>query len=513
MNSFDTWIGFFGELTSDFEIDVDVNQYRQVTRFSKFHNLKVLSLLIGQFTDFYSAKEDNIPSVINKTMEIERSDYQSALIDEISVRVDDIRSNRVTKQEDNLLKITSDGRKLALDIRLLNETYPQENNKVSMCADVIYEIYQTDKSKTQLVFSDLGVPKSSFNVYDELKLLLLKKGLEAYEVQFVHDATSEAKKEKLFEDVRNGKVKVIIGSTPKLGIGVNIQDHLVALHHLDVPWRPSDMVQREGRILRQGNENENVFIFRYVTKGTFDAYLWQILETKQIFISQLLSGCISVNTAAELDETVLTYGEIKALAIGNPLIKERFEKANELNKYKILKKQDEHQKEHLLQYKLILPEKINNLHQRIENQKLDTLAFYQETPLDEETREQLAKDILDKYFNVLTLEEELLLGHYQGFKIYMPLSATIKKPQVVVKGLNRYVIDFKKKGVEVLDNIDAFFKVSEANIKILEDNLKRYEFDLSQIDEQIANIDAHDYDSIINIKEQELADIDAQLSE
>jgi superfamily II DNA/RNA helicase len=267
-------------------------------------------------------------AVVDKTSELDR------YLKDISSRADLVRSRVVDKKADNLLKITTDGRKAALDIRLVEPnagfTY---QSKVARCAENVFNIYMKtffDKS-TQLIFCDTSTPKNTFNVYDEMKRLLLLMGVKENEIAFVHDATTENERNKLFNKMRTGEIRVLIGSTFKLGLGVNVQDKLIALHHVDVPWRPADMVQREGRILRQGNKNEEVYIFRYVSAGSFDAYSWQLLETKQKFIDELLANSISARSALDVSDTVLNYGEVKALAIGNMRLRERFEIYNELN--------------------------------------------------------------------------------------------------------------------------------------------------------------------------------------
>ena len=514
LDSFDSWIGLFGELSSDFEIDVDVNQYKQVTRFSKFHNLKCLSLLINQFTDFYSASEDNLPNIKeNETIKLLKTPIQNELINKISVRVDDIRKNKVSRKEDNLLKITTDGRKLALDPRLINENYErEENNKIERCGENIYKIYLENQDKAQIVFSDIGTPKDKFNVYDALKLYLLDKGLSIEQIQYVHDATTDEKREELFDRVRKGIVKVLIGSTFKLGIGVNVQDHLIALHHLDVPWRPSDMIQREGRILRQGNENENVYIYRYVTEGTFDAYLWQILETKQRFISQLLSGCVAISNYEDLSENILTYGEVKALAIGNKLIKERFELANEINRLKLLEKQEMLQKNNLINYKNLLPQKIENLIIKKENIKKDMETF-NSNEISQDKKNILANLIVERFEKTSTIEKELLLGNYKGFAIFLPSYSTITTPLLLIKGLNTYTIEIKQIKNDILLKVDNLFKNMDKDLNKIEEDIIRLKFDFTQIDKQIETIDSHNYQENIAIKERKLQEIDNILNE
>lgn len=286
LNNFDAWVGTFAEKEENFEIDVDTTSYRLATRFSKFHNLPELTSLLSSIADFHITKtSEDLPifsgytdALIGKTLDFQ--DY----LKEISSRADNVRQGLVNRTEDNMLKITTDGRKAALDLRLVDNNKPFEmQSKVARCAENVYNIYEKTNLQrlTQLVFCDSSVPSDRFNLYDELKRLLVILGIPASEIAFIHDAESDKRRSELFEAVRSGKIRVLMGSTFKLGIGVNVQNKLVAIHHLDVPWRPADMVQREGRILRPGNENDRVFIYRYITEGSFDAYSWQLLESKQ----------------------------------------------------------------------------------------------------------------------------------------------------------------------------------------------------------------------------------------
>ena len=337
LQSFDSWIGMFAEKTTAFEIDVDTSTYRLATRFSRFHNLPELTALLASIADFHQIEPGTgIPrfdgyqdAVIAKTPAL------IAYLQEISSRADDVRRGRVHRREDNMLKITTDGRKAALDIRLVNPASSfSYQSKVARCTENVTDIYfrTMPQKSTQIIFCDISTPKAGFNLYSELKDRLIRQGIPAVEIAFIHDAKNETQRSRLFARVRCGEIRVLIGSTFKLGLGVNIQDRLIALHHLDVPWRPADMTQREGRILRQGNTNPQVYIFRYITEGSFDAYSWQLLETKQRFISDLLAGSLSERSASDIEDTVLTYAEVKALAIGNPLIKQRVEAANELSR-------------------------------------------------------------------------------------------------------------------------------------------------------------------------------------
>lgn len=364
LGNFDSWVGMFAERTTEFEIDVDTSSYRMATRFAKFHNLPELTSLFSQVADFHSLDKTNgIPdfdgysdALIAKTQDFE--DY----LKDISRRADDVRNRIVPRNADNMLMITTDGRKAALDLRLVKPTAGfTYQSKVARCAENVFHIH-CYTSGTQLIFCDASTPKAGFNIYDELKQLLTGMGIPPQEIAYVHDADTEKQRTKLFDMMRKGTVRVLIGSTFKLGIGVNVQDKLIAVHHLDVPWRPADMTQREGRILRQGNENSKVEIYRYITEGSFDAYSWQLLETKQRFITGLLSGSYTERNSADIEDTVLNYAEVKALAVGNPLVKKRVETANELSRYLTLQRK-------LVETRLRLENELSELPARMEHQK------------------------------------------------------------------------------------------------------------------------------------------------
>ncbi|MBE7050910.1 MAG: hypothetical protein E7394_09160, partial [Ruminococcaceae bacterium] len=295
LQNFDSWVGMFAERSSEFEIDVDASNFRMATRFTKFHNMPELSTLLSSVSDFYQVDKNNgIPETNGyKDIIVAKTPEFITYLQSISQRADDVRNRRVSPEDDNMLKITTDGRKAALDIRLVdNSAGFNYQCKAAFCAENVFDIYHKTLGKklTQLIFCDTSTPKASFNLYDELKRLLTSMGVPEKDITYIHDAVSEKKREELFEKVRIGEIRILIGSTFKLGLGVNVQDKLFALHHLDVPWRPSDMVQREGRILRNGNQNDHVDIYRYIAEGSFDAYSWQILESKQRMISAILSG-------------------------------------------------------------------------------------------------------------------------------------------------------------------------------------------------------------------------------
>ena len=344
IQNFDSWVGMFAEKTTEYEIDVDTNSYHLKTRFSRFKNIPELTAMLSSVADFHRDESTkNSPEFAGYTDSVAQGselfrDYLKAISD----RVDDIRNGRVDTKTDNMLKITSDGRKAALDIRLIDQVFGREtDSKIMRCAENVADIYfETRETRgVQLVFCDISTPKDGFNLYDELRQLLIAMGIPGHKIAFIHEANSDSERETLFGQLRSGDKSVIIGSTFKTGHGVNIQERLVALHHLDVPWRPADMVQREGRILRRGNTSKCVRIFRYITTGSFDAYSWQLLEAKQRFISQILAGDCTQRESSDVDETVLNYAEVKALALGNPQIKRRVELANELSKYQILERE------------------------------------------------------------------------------------------------------------------------------------------------------------------------------
>lgn len=376
LSSFDGWIGMFAEKHTEFEIDIDTGTYRLATRFSRFHNLPELTALFASVADFHIVdKSVGVPDFNGYTDTLtERSKDFKEYLTVISERADNVRNHRVKRNEDNLLLITTDGRKAALDMRLIDTKYQRTTgNKAIKCAKNVYDLYvkYNDTKSTQLIFCDSSTPKLGFNLYDEMRELLVGFGVPDNEIAYIHDATTEKAREKLFKAVRQGDIRILIGSTLKLGLGVNVQDKLIAIHHLDVPWRPADMTQREGRILRQGNTNKEVFIYRYITEGSFDAYSWQLLETKQRFISSLLSGHLSERDGSDVSEIVLNYAEIKAIAIGNPEIKKRVEAANELDKLLILKREQIKLHESLAQELNIIPTKINNQTDLITKAKAD----------------------------------------------------------------------------------------------------------------------------------------------
>lgn len=344
LGHFDSWAASFGETVTAIELSPEGTGYRAKTRFARFFNLPELISLFKESADVQTADMLNLPvpeaEYINEVLK--PSETQQEMVSSFADRAEQVRNGNVNPKIDNMLKITNDGRKLALDQRLINDLLPDESeSKVNLCVENAYQVWEesTPDKSTQLIFCDLSTPKAdgTFNVYDDVREKLVAKGILREEIAFIHEANTETKKAELFAKVRSGQVRILLGSTPKLGAGTNMQDRLIALHHLDCPWKPSDLEQQEGRILRQGNRNQKVKIFRYVTENTFDSYMWQILENKQKFISQIMTSKSPVRACDDVDDTALTYAEIKALATGNPYIKEKMDLDIQVSKLKLMR--------------------------------------------------------------------------------------------------------------------------------------------------------------------------------
>lgn len=494
LQSFDAWIGMFAERSTEFEIDVDTSSYRLATRFAKFHNLPELTSLLSSIADFHQVDESaGIPmhdgyrdALISKTPAF------AAYLDDISQRADDVREGRVSRKDDNMLKITTDGRKAALDLRLVDSnagfTY---QSKVARCAENVADIYfKTSQTKaTQVIFCDTSTPKSGFNIYDELKTALINLDVPEAQIAYIHDAETEAKRTRLFMKVRNGEVRILIGSTFKLGLGVNIQDRLIALHHIDVPWRPADMTQREGRILRQGNVNSQVYIYRYITEGSFDAYSWQLLETKQRFISGLLSGSLTTRSGADIEDTVLDYAEVKALAVGNPLVKKRVEAANELTRYLTLQRKLVDSRIRMEKELLELPGKVEqqrNLITKCEEDLSCYRSWKKENPPATETclkkeeaekRKALREYITSAVRDYALETREKTLMNYRGFDIVLPANMILEKPYVWLSRQGKYYVELGDTEIGNLVRIDNF-------LDALDNHLEKLKIGLSKLTEK-----------------------------
>lgn len=346
INYFDSWAATFGEVVSSLEITPEGSGYRMRNRFAKFHNLPELMNMFQLVADIQTADMLKLPTPEIEggkatIVATEATPFQKMLMESFVERADQIRNGEVDACVDNMLKLTNEAKLMSIDPRLIIEDSPNDpESKLNIAIDKVFDIWEgnKDKSSTQIIFCDSGTPKpGQFNVYDEIKQCLINKGVFEEEIAFVHDAKTDEQREALFEKVRAGEVRILLGSTSKLGTGTNVQDKLIAVHHLDCPWRPSDIEQRDGRIMRQGNENPVVGVYRYVTKGTFDAYLWQIQEQKLKYISQVMTGKSISRSCEDMDETVLSAAEVKAIATSNPLLAEKMEVDNEVARLKLLK--------------------------------------------------------------------------------------------------------------------------------------------------------------------------------
>ena len=341
---FDAWASTFGQTVTAIELSPEGTGYRAKTRFAKFYNLPELMAMFKEVADIQTADMLNlpVPKANFHNVVLKPSEQQKTMVASLAERAEKVRNKMVSSDQDNMLLITNDGRKLALDQRLLNDMLPDSGTgKVTACADNVFAIWQrtTTQRSAQLVFCDLSTPHGDgkFNVYDDLRTKLIEKGIPADEIAFIHNANTEVQKKELFNKVNNGTVRVLLGSTSKMGAGTNAQQRLIALHHLDTPWRPADLAQRNGRIIRQGNENPEVDIYTYVTENTFDSYLYQLVENKQKFIGQVMTSKSPVRSAEDVDEQALSYAEIKMLATGNPHIKEKMDLDIDVSKLKLLK--------------------------------------------------------------------------------------------------------------------------------------------------------------------------------
>ena len=516
LGSFDSWIGMFAERVTEFEIGVDTTTYRMATRFAKFHNLPELTALLSGIADFHRVDPSaGIPEFRGYSdVLLTRTPAFADFLRRISARADDVRCGRVRMKVDNMLKITTDGRKAALDLRLAEpEADFTELSKVYSCAENIHKIWRmtTPQRSTQLVFCDISTPKEGFNMYDELSRLLVTMGIPVEEIAYIHDATSESRKATLLSRARSGDIRVLIGSTPKLGLGVNVQDKLIAIHHLDVPWRPADMTQREGRILRQGNENREVFIFRYITEGSFDAYSWQLLETKQRFITGLLSGTLDERYGADVEGTVLNYAEVKALAIGNPLVKERVEVSNALTRALLLDRRAAEARLRLQHEATELPGRIRHQTEVVKACREDVKFLKECEPLElslEEKRALREEIALALRENILTHEERELLT-YRGFRVVLPANMDVRSPFVWIVREGRYYVEMGTAEMGMLVRLDHYIDTLGDHLKKLRDGLNALK---NRRDGIAAELDRESgYAEEIRRLAGRLADLDEQL--
>lgn len=443
VSTFDTWINTFGQRETTIECDVDANSLRTMTRFSSFHNLGELMSLFSQVCDFHHLDENSkeLPTFNGYIdVSVPKNEAQKDYIKNLSERTEKIRNKEVKRTEDNMLKVTIDGRNVGLDERLVDETailVRRTDNKISVCSNNVTKQREANPDSVQIVFCDIGTPKEKFNVYDELTRNLLENGFKRNEIAYIHDATTDSARAKLFEAMNKGILKVVIGSTQKLGVGVNVQERLVAIHHLSVPWRPADMVQREGRILRKGNTSKEIFIYRYITEGSFDAYLWQLLENKQRFIASFLSGTAHTREITDIADTVLSYAEVKALAIGNPLIKKRVEVANILDRTKIASRGRQKQLQELRSVIENMPQRVKNLKKLAYIAKCDYQQYVlSKEKIPNEERIAFGEELISALNGNVMNDSERVFDVYQSFTIVLPSYMKVDNRHVIIKSNN-----------------------------------------------------------------------------
>ena len=437
LQHFDSWASTFGETVTALELAPEGTNYRAKTRFAKFFNLPELMLMFREVADIQTADmlKLPVPAVKYHNIKTRPSEIQTELVASLAKRAEKVRARLVEPNVDNMLKITNDGRKLALDQRMIDPMLPDDpNSKVNACVDNVYRIWEeyADTKATQLVFCDLSTPKNdgTFNVYDDIREKLMARGIPAEQIRFIHEATSDAQKKELFAKVRSGEVRVLLGSTPKMGAGTNVQDRLIAIHNLDCPWRPSDLEQRQGRIERQGNRFPEVQVYRYVTEQTFDAYLYQLVESKQKFISQIMTSKSPVRSAEDVDEVALSFAEVKMLATGDERFKEKMDLDIQVSKLKVLKQSylSEHYdlEDRILKY---FPQTIKECEQRIVCYEADASLARQHQPQGEEkfcpmtlkgityTEKAAAGEMLLAVCKEYPMAEPAEIGSYRGFKL------------------------------------------------------------------------------------------------
>ena len=479
LGHFDAWAASFGETQTAIELAPEGTGYRAKTRFAKFFNLPELIALFKESADIQTPDmlKLPVPEAEYENVVLKPSELQKDMVASLAERAEAVRDRQVQPYEDNMLKITNDGRKLALDQRLLNDMLPdEENSKAATCVEKAYEIWENTKEQksAQLIFCDLSTPKGdgTFNVYEDIKNKLMEKGVPENEIAFIHDANTELRKAELFAKVRSGQVRFLLGSTAKMGAGTNVQDRLIALHHLDVPWRPSDIEQQEGRILRQGNQNDKVKIFRYVTEGTFDSYSWQLIENKQKFIGQIMTSKSPVRSCEDVDEAALSYAEVKALATGNPYIKEKMDLDIQVSKLKLMKANHTSQKyrleDNITQH---YPHQIAIFKERIEGFTADMNKYAKNKPEDKEQffmqvggksytdKKEAGTAIIAMCKEIKGINASADVGEYLGFKLNVTFDSFNNKFVMNVKGAMSHPMEV---GSDPLGNITRINNVLEA---------------------------------------------------
>ena len=523
LTHFDCWASTFGETTTAIELAPEGTGYRARTRFAKFFNLPELMSMFKEVADIKTSDQLHLPMPEAKfeTVVAKPSEIQKEMVQELSKRAAEIHSGTVDASVDNMLCVTNDGRKIGLDVRLMNPMLPDDpNSKLNVCVRNVLKIWDEGKDQklTQLLFCDLSTPKNdgNFNVYDDIRKKLVAAGVPENEIEFIHNADTEAKKAALFSKVRSGDVRVLLGSTAKMGAGTNVQSRLVAVHHLDVGWKPSDMTQRNGRIIRQGNMNKEVKVFNYVTEGTFDAYLWQTLENKQRFISQIMTSKSPVRSCEDVDEQALSYAEIKALCAGNPLIKEKMDLDVQVAKLKVLKADHQSQK-FRLEDKLLtkFPADIRETNAYIAGVKADAQLAAAHPQVQEGfcgmtikgvtyDEKKTAGERLVLACSELPNAEEKVIGSYRGFELSLRFDAFRTEYQALLKGQRKYTVPL---GTDPLGNIIR-----------LDNSLNNFPERINSAENELATLHQQQAAAQIEVEkpfpqEEELAEKSARLAE
>jgi len=528
IHHFDAWAAQFGEVVSSLELAPEGTGYRYKSRFAKFTNLPELMTIFKNMADVKTADMLNLPVPRLKgdsyqLIASEASEFTKKIMDSFVDRASDIRNGSVDPRLDNMLKITNEARLLGLDPRLLyEEALIAQDSKVNQCIEKVHEEYkESDAFKgTQIIFCDVGTPNTNgrFSVYPFIKEELIKRGIPEKEICFIHDSNSEAKRETMFADLRSGNMRIIIGSTAKMGTGTNIQDRLIALHHLDCPWRPSDLEQREGRILRQGNKNEAVNIYKYVTKSTFDSYLWQIVENKQRFISQIMTSKSVARNAEDIDETVLSFAEVKALATGNPLIKEKMDIDNEVSRLSLLKSEYNSRRyamEDNFTYKY--PKLIHQSKQRLEALIKDVSK--RDMNLSEEFQitidgkyfdeREKAGTYLQMLFSRLEPDQETHVGIFNGFDLLILKNNFFGQQKMMLHAEQKYEVEFGDSAHGNMVRLDNLLEGLEKRIEQTESQIDENERNMSQSKEEWEK--AFKYEGVLAQKLKRQFELNAEL--
>ena len=530
MGHFDSWAATFGETVTAIELSPEGTGYRAKTRFARFFNLPELISIFKEAADIQTADMLNLPvpeaEYINEVLK--PSEEQKEMVEAFSERAEQVRGGAVDPRVDNMLKITNDGRKCALDQRLLNDMLPDAGeSKVNACVENAFQVWEDgkDTQATQLIFCDLSTPKNdgTFNVYDDVRNKLVERGIPKEEIAFIHEYNTEVRKAELFAKVRAGQVRILMGSTPKLGAGTNVQDRLLALHHLDCPWKPSDLEQQEGRILRQGNQNDKVKIFRYVTENTFDSYMWQILENKQKFISQIMTSKSPVRACEDVDDTALSYAEIKALATGNEYIKEKMDLDVQVSKLKLLKANHTSQIYRLeSDIAKRYPVQITALKEKIAGMRVDADVV---KGIDLQDNDHFAMTVGGKLYTdkkeagvallsaasgLKSVKSAGQIGEYHGFALSSEYNFLSNTYTMTIKGKCSYKIEFGKDTLGNIQRIHNALSAIEKKLADTEQNLETVQQQLKTAQEEVQK--PFPKEAELSEKMERLAELNAMLN-